>query len=311
MDSHGPEVVDTDHYKEVVGVGHQVPMSASTYDGRALPFTPYGVQNSHEYHRDYMPLREEYAAQQAQTIQPPSAPVLPAKEYSSSSEGQGFQYGSTMPTGRGNYARRTICGLAVSTFALLVALIVVVLAAALGGGVGGTMAVQHAYSQGAAAACQSPSKNGTSTVAASAASTVTTTTSQSLSSSSTTSTSTSYLTVPTTNVALSLDCPNLSDTYVNITLGTESWAFYMYCGADVVNSTNIFAATVYDLADCVRACASYNLDYGSNACTAIEFNADLSSSLFLAYGNCWAKNVTGTPIPGSSNRQVLGILQAT
>lgn len=40
--------------------------------------------------------------------------------------------------------KRTICGLATTTFALLVALILVILAAGIGGGVGGTMAVNNA-----------------------------------------------------------------------------------------------------------------------------------------------------------------------
>ncbi|KAH7323592.1 hypothetical protein BKA65DRAFT_71369 [Rhexocercosporidium sp. MPI-PUGE-AT-0058] len=192
---------------------------------------------------------------------------------------------------------RTICGFRAATFFLSLALVLVILAAAIGGGVGGTMAVNNAKSANS-------NSNGaafTSTVISTYTTTATPVSGASASGTATkTSTSASILSVPTSGT-LALDCPNIDNTELRMTL-IETSVFTVVCGRDYPGAKNdIIAVTVYSLADCARACASYNRNSGSEICKGAAFKTDLLANVQVNFGNCWLKNNTNTPSSGSSN----------
>ncbi|KAG4438473.1 hypothetical protein IFR05_006041 [Cadophora sp. M221] len=201
-----------------------------------------------------------------------------------------YYYGSSEGDKR---RERTICGLRAATFFLSLALLLVILAAAIGGGVGGTMAVNNAKSAN--------SNNNGTTFTSTIINTVTTTvTPTSSDASAGSSTSSSILSVPTSGI-LALDCPNIDDTELRMTL-IETSVFTVICGRDYPGQKNdILAVTAYSLADCARACASYNLNAGSKLCKGAAFKTDLSYNVNVNYGNCWLKNNTNSPNSGTSN----------
>ncbi|PVH67602.1 hypothetical protein DL98DRAFT_443216, partial [Cadophora sp. DSE1049] len=100
-----------------------------------------------------------------------------------------------------------------------------------------------------------------------------------------TSTGASLLSVPTTGV-LALDCPNIDDTELRMTL-VETSVFAVICGRDYPGASNdILAVTAYSLTDCARACASYNRNSGSKICRGAAFKADLTANVPVNFGNC-------------------------
>ncbi|KAK0122650.1 hypothetical protein ONS96_009688 [Cadophora gregata f. sp. sojae] len=191
---------------------------------------------------------------------------------------------------------RTMCGVRPATFFLSLALVLVILAAGIGGGVGGTMAVNNAKSE-------NNNNNGTSirtVTITTTASPATGTIASASSSASGSSTSSSIISVPTAGT-VALDCPNIDNTELRMTL-VETSVFTVICGRDYPGAKNdIVAVTAYSLNDCARACASYNKNSGTKYCKGAAFKSDLTLNVPVNYGNCWLKNNTQSPSSGTSN----------
>lgn len=91
----------------------------------------------------------------------------------------------------------------------------------------------------------------------------------------------SYISVPTdlaladVHVVIPLDCPNLSGTKKTVSPRGKSYTFQLQCGRDYNDGTviDILAATAYSLEDCLRACATYNINLRRDACVGVSFNA--------------------------------------
>ncbi|KAI0130291.1 hypothetical protein BJ170DRAFT_593803 [Xylariales sp. AK1849] len=194
-----------------------------------------------------------------------------------------------------------LCGLARTTLILLVILAIVIIGAAVGGGVGGSLAVQNAKSQA--------SNTGVMLTSSLSTGVATPTTTLTDTSSAPSTTATSFVSVPTDNVSLDLDCPNIGGTKRQITLGSDTWTFDMQCGVDYVGAgVDIIVITAYSLDDCLKSCASFNMYAKSNERVGIEFRADLSAQVAVNYGNCWAKNSSGTAYSEISNLHVGALL---
>jgi hypothetical protein len=109
------------------------------------------------------------------------------------------------------------------------------------------------------------------------------------------STTSSILSVPTAGL-LPLDCPNIDNTNVRVTLKSQTSLFGVTCGADFGSVTgrqiDILAIISYSLQDCAQACASYNLNIGQNICKGATFNSNLTGSVAINFGTCFLKNDT-------------------
>ena len=107
-----------------------------------------------------------------------------------------------------------------------------------------------------------------------------------------TATSASAFSAPT-GVLLELDCPNIDGTNQVIALGDDSWTFEAKCGVDFNGNIDILAIVAYSFRDCMKACASYNRNRGSNDCLAVEFSADMNAIVPNNFGTCFLKSGTG------------------
>ncbi|KAH8684447.1 hypothetical protein BGZ60DRAFT_523661 [Tricladium varicosporioides] len=259
--------------------------------------------------------------------------MLPEQEraYNESLNHTGYEHGAYNQSqaqfkGNGGYApeqpgmeviekkgKRTICGLATTTFALLVALILVILAAGIGGGVGGTMAVNNA--KNSAKSVQNPATvtitatPTTCPIAASATVGSTTSSKSAAATSTSASTSTSSaIVVPTTGVTF-LDCPKLNGQSTIVTLKSTTYTYATTCGQDFAGvdgkSPDIMAVISYSLHDCAQACASFNRNSGATICKAATFDSRLSN-INVNLGTCWLKNTTGAAFVATDTETVAG-----
>ncbi len=97
-----------------------------------------------------------------------------------------------------------------------------------------------------------------------------------------------------TDVVVALDCPTIDTSTQVITLGDHISTFQINCNTDYNGQgIDIVAVTVYSLRDCMRSCASYNLNSNTTNCAAVEFAADLDAVVPNDYGNCFLKFGTG------------------
>lgn len=197
---------------------------------------------------------------------------------------------------------RTICGLRVVTFGLLVAIIALVIAAAVGGGVGGSIAVKNAKTQclqQASAAGDlldnsstslSPSVVTVSTPSTSSSATSTSSTSSSTSSSSTSSTS-SASSSSTSMVGMAgttawgplqtafpyTGCPDINGTTYTTVIDSTA-KFNIVCGLDIPNtgSSDLLNTITPTFELCMETCASWNaqgrVNGGANkSCAGVAF----------------------------------------
>jgi hypothetical protein len=120
--------------------------------------------------------------------------------------------------------------------------------------------------------------------------------------------STSLISVPPSGKVVT-GCPGLGGTLQRSIVGSTSWNFQIKCQGDFLGRTNaeidIMAMRAYTFNDCLKACATYNKQKGSNACRAVAFNADLE---YTGNGNCYIKNGTGNEIISGSKDNISGKL---
>jgi hypothetical protein len=111
---------------------------------------------------------------------------------------------------------------------------------------------------------------------------------------------------------LPLDCPGLTGKTQRIELGTQAWEFTPTCGLDYIGTFDLLAIITYKFEDCLRACASYNRNHGSDGCKAVHFEAhNIYKVAEENYGNCWLKNSTGTENRSGGSTDVAGRLIAS
>ena len=97
-----------------------------------------------------------------------------------------------------------------------------------------------------------------------------------------------------TDVVIALNCPSIDTSTQVITLGDHISTFQINCNTGYNGGgIDILAVTAYSLRDCLRSCASYNLNSNTTNCAAVEFAADLDAVLPNDYGNCFLKFGTG------------------
>ncbi|KAK4225754.1 hypothetical protein QBC38DRAFT_501027 [Podospora fimiseda] len=169
-----------------------------------------------------------------------------------------------------------ILGFRRATFFLGLSLAIVVLIAIIGGGVGGTMAVAKARSEGICEPTLQPTTNTPPTrlpLPTPASGTLTA----------------ASITVPTTGL-LDFDCAQVANNRQVVTLGTKSWGFDVQCMVDYLGpGVDLTGMTTYRFEDCIRACAIYNKIARNNTCLGVHFNANLTTILPRVHGNCWLK----------------------
>ncbi|KAI0025825.1 hypothetical protein F4780DRAFT_774677 [Xylariomycetidae sp. FL0641] len=193
-----------------------------------------------------------------------------------------------------------ILGLRRPTFWLVVALAIVIVAAAVGGGVGGSIAVQNARSN-CAAAHASGSDDGTGSPSPDTAN----------STSSAGATSTVTVEVPSatatgdTNI-LDLDCPNLDGTTEQWAFEDSAWEFHLSCGTDY-SGHGFQSVQVSTLDDCLHACGMRNYFAGTDDCVAFIFHSNLTL-IAPGRGNCVLKNSTSDFVENLGNDHASGAL---
>jgi hypothetical protein len=158
--------------------------------------------------------------------------------------------------------KRVICGLAVRTFWILLAVTVaiVVIGAAVGGGVGGSLASRNSKKASSAA------DSAPSSASAQSAGATTSPTKASSSAGPVTSPPASSPTVTTTPVpgpstTLLRDCPSSNNTLYSVDIGSVM-SFRKICNLSYRNSlgeTSVVDSPTTSLDDCINLCAAYNV----------------------------------------------------
>ncbi|KAK7967169.1 uncharacterized protein PG986_001446 [Apiospora aurea] len=162
-------------------------------------------------------------------------------------------------------SHRSVCGIKRSTFIFSLVLSFIVIGAAVGGAAGGSLAVQRA----SACPSNSPEASGGSATSP-------------------------YLSIPTSDVSVALDCQKLNGSTQAVVIGDETRSFKLACGRDYHSpqSQDLMGLTSYTMEACLRACVAYNLAWNSSECVAAVFIADVSYATDTYGGNCWIKNAT-------------------
>jgi hypothetical protein len=209
--------------------------------------------------------------------------------------------------------RQIPCGLSLTAFACLVALLAgTIVGAAVGGGLGGSLA--HERDQNRYTGTQSvhvrrpltfPSRALRAATSSLAQRPVSVSSCPTLSPSSTTPTSASASSSPTaglTNYApaspldiktVALNCPVDNTPYIT----ARGQTFLTHCGVGL-DGLDLASILAYRFEDCIEACSSMN-HYSSNAtyCNAIMFSADIDVDYSIKHANCWlkyAEDITGS-----------------
>ncbi|OIW34246.1 hypothetical protein CONLIGDRAFT_626306 [Coniochaeta ligniaria NRRL 30616] len=208
--------------------------------------------------------------------------------------------------GTGSPRKKTILGLSTTLFWVIAGLIVlVVLGVALGAGLGVGLSNHNGPNQ-------APQTSSTSdpTTQSETTSPMPTTSPPSATTSST-STSTSSAPVTKGTVGLAANSCNFT-TPKTFYLGNTG--FTEYCFTDWPNKdesfdgkgnvTDLTRTTVYTFEACMQACLDYNggLDTGETRCTAVTYNANLTSIIAIGRqgGNCFLKDKRGINQQGSA-----------
>jgi hypothetical protein len=173
---------------------------------------------------------------------------------------------------------RRICGLAATTFFLILAIIVLIIAAAVGGGIGGTIAVKNAKDSCKAEAAANISSIAAQLSSATKTSSLSASTSAASSSASSSSSATaSAIAVQTgtepwgpvgTNIGAS-GCPGANTTIYSSTIGTSK--FRIFCNRDQPGNDLLQIITT-SMNLCMEACASWNDNTALNiSCAGVAY----------------------------------------
>lgn len=183
-------------------------------------------------------------------------------------------------------APKSICGLAVPTFWILLVIgAIVVIGAAVGGGVGGSLASKSSKNSSSLSSTAVQSGSGTTTPAASSQSTGPITSSPT----STPAVTTTELPGPTTT--LLRDCPSSNNTLYSVDIGSVM-TFRKICNLSYQNSLNGFAVVnspTTSLDDCVNLCAAYNVQ---NQTEIAAGESDVCNAV------CWRNTFVNDEFPG-------------
>ncbi|SPO01748.1 uncharacterized protein DNG_04421 [Cephalotrichum gorgonifer] len=214
---------------------------------------------------------------------------------------------------------KKILGMRVTTFILTLLLVLTVIIAAVAGGVGGSLAVDGAYTRGlqdgalatwtvtsvttqtqTIAGSSKPTDSSDSTDDSdSTDSSDSTSSSKSTSSSDPTSTSkptptSDRIPTPPTDGVVELDCPRINDSTRRVSAAGQTATFRVTCGVNYpFNDITRFPS--YSFQDCLIACNAWNVEkMGDLTCNGVIFGADLGP-VPAAGGNCWLKTKMGDP----------------
>lgn len=210
--------------------------------------------------------------------------------------------------------RQIPCGLTLTAFACLVALLAgTIVGAAVGGGLGGSLAQerhQNRYTDTQSVHVRRPLTFPSRALRAATSSLaqrpVSVSSYPTLSPSSTTPTSASASSSPTAGLinyapaspldisTVALNCPAVDNTQY---ITARGQTFLTHCGVGL-SSLDLASILAYRFEDCIEACSSMN-HYSGNAtyCNAMIFSAVIDGDYSTKHANCWlkyAENITGS-----------------